>query len=345
MKRPLKHQGKFIIGLGAAAILLLSVAGFFIWQVYFALPAMPPQAATAGASPVANPQGSATGVFVVEKGQGFRDIGLSLQKAGLIKSRLCFDAYVLFSHQYHKMQAGVYGLASGATIAQIVRQISGGDVLQAKITIVEGWNAHDIANYLQQKQIFSQNDFWTASQEQQALVKYILEGDISALPDSSRANGQTIGLEGFLYPDTYQFPVGSSMSQVLQEILFNFKAKISDQLRADIKSQGKNLYDILIMASLLEKEVRTYGDKQMVAGILWKRLGAGWPLQVDAAPETYQRKGLPPEPICNPGLESIKAAVYFQENPYWFYLSAPDGQTIFSATFDQHKAAAQKYLR
>jgi UPF0755 protein len=99
------------------------------------------------------------------------------------------------------------------------------------------------------------------------------------------------------------------------------------------------------MASLLEKEVRTYADKQMVAGILWKRLGAGWPLQVDVAKETYQKKGLPTEPICNPSIESIKAAVYYQPSSYWFYLSTKNGQTIFSETFDQHKSATQKYLR
>jgi len=320
----MKRQRKIIIVVGLAAVLLLSAAGFFAREVYFA--SFVGQAGKRGEQIV----------FTIEKGQGFRDVGFALQKAGLIKSRVWFDSYILLSHKYHKMQAGVYGIASGATCAQIAKQISGGDILQEKITIKEGWNSHDIANYLVSRQIFSQNDFWSASQEQQELVESILGGEIS---------GGSIGLEGFLYPDTYQFPFGSSMSAVLREILLNFKAKISDQLRADIKSQGKNLYDILIMASLLEKEVRSYADKQMVAGILWKRLGAGWPLQVDVAMETYQRKGLPDEPICNPGLESIKAAVYYQENPYWFYLSAKNGQTIFSATFDQHKAATQKYLR
>lgn len=340
----MSHQHKIIIVVLSAAVLLLSAAGFFVREVYFACPVR--NCISNGVS-LAGP-GAARGeqiVFTIEKGQGFRDVGFNLQKAGLIKSRIWFDGYVLLSHKYHKMQAGVYGIPSGATCAQIAKQISGGDILQEKITIKEGWNSHDIANYLEQKQIFSQNDFWSASQEQQALIVYILSGDESALPDSASQNGRTIGLEGFLYPDTYQFPMGSSMSEVLREILLNFKAKISDQLRADIKSQGKNLYDILIMAGLLEKEVQSYADKQMVAGILWKRLAAGWPLQVDAAMETYQKKGLPTEPICNPGLESIKAAVYYQENPYWFYLSAKNGQTIFSVTFDQHKAATQKYLR
>lgn len=328
MKRP----RKIITAVGIAAILLLSAVSFFIWQVYLVRPTVSLQAA-------------ATKVFIVEKGQGFREIGLALQKAGLIRSRVCFDGYVLLSHKYHKMQAGVYGIANPSTIAEIAGQISRGDILQEKITIKEGWNANDVANYLQQKQIFSQNDFWSAGQEQQELIKYILDGDISASLDSAGQNSRAIGLEGFLYPDTYQFPFGSSVSDVLQEILLNFKSKISGQLRADIKSQGKNLYDILIMASLLEKEVQSYSDKQMVAGILWKRLGADWPLQVDVAPATYQKKGLPIEPVCNPGLESIKAAVYYQASPYWFYLSAPSGQTIFSETFDQHKAATQKYLR
>ncbi|MDD5433577.1 MAG: endolytic transglycosylase MltG, partial [Candidatus Pacebacteria bacterium] len=116
-----------------------------------------------------------------------------------------------------------------------------------------------------------------------------------------------------------------------------------------------------------EKEVKGYQDKQIVAGILWKRLQEDWPLQVDSTINyalgdsgaklslddlqfdspynTYRNNGLPPGPICNPGLESIKAAIYYQDSPYWYYLSAKNGQTIFSKTFNQHVAAKAKYLR
>lgn len=98
------------------------------------------------------------------------------------------------------------------------------------------------------------------------------------------------------------------------------------------------------MASLLEKEVKTKEEKELAAGILWKRLESGMPLQVDAAMETYARLGLPAGPICNPGLESILASIYPESSEYWYYLSTPDGITIFSKTLEEHNIAKAKYL-
>jgi UPF0755 protein len=101
----------------------------------------------------------------------------------------------------------------------------------------------------------------------------------------------------------------------------------------------------IVLASILEKEVRTKEEKQIVAGILLKRMRAGMPLQVDSALITYEKKGLPEKPICNPGLESIEAALHPKASLYWYFLSTPDGKTIFSKTFDEHDAARAKYLR
>ena len=98
------------------------------------------------------------------------------------------------------------------------------------------------------------------------------------------------------------------------------------------------------MASLIEKEVQTIEDKQLVSGVLWKRLGIGMALQVDAAPITYRERGLPQNPIANPGLDSLKASLYPKENPYWYYLSTPEGKTIFSKTLEEHNIAKARYL-
>ena len=133
--------------------------------------------------------------------------------------------------------------------------------------------------------------------------------------------------------------------------------------RQELKNQGKTVPDIVTMASILEKEVKTMNDKKIVAGILWKRLEAGMPLQVDSSLlyykasgsgtfdkeidspyNTYKYSGLPAGPICNPGIESIEAAISPQESKYWYYLSAKDGTTIFSKTYDEHLANKAKYL-
>ena len=141
-----------------------------------------------------------------------------------------------------------------------------------------------------------------------------------------------------MFPDTYKIDYPATPEKLIRIALANFEKKVSGDL------QKGNFKETIIMASILEREVRTYEAKQIVAGILWKRIREGWPLQVDVAMETYKSKGLPKEPICNPGLESIKSAVNYKDSDYWFYLSAKTGQTIFSKTFEQHKIAKAKYL-
>ena len=150
-------------------------------------------------------------------------------------------------------------------------------------------------------------------------------------------------------------------------MLANFERKITPELKQEMARQKRTLFAVLTMASLLEKEVKTYEDKQLAAGLLWKRLESSWPLQVDATLtyligrssseltkgdlttdslyNTYKYQGLPLGPICNPGLESIEAAVYYKESPYWFYLTNLEGEAIFSRTLQEHAANKYKYLR
>ena len=151
---------------------------------------------------------------------------------------------------------------------------------------------------------------------------------------------------------------------MINYVLSNFRKKLTPELRLEIANQKKSIFDIVTMASLLEKEVRTLDDKKIASGILWKRLGVGMPLQLDATVNyitgksdasvlfkdakidspynTYKYKGLPKGPISNPGIDSIMAAIYPIQTKYWFYLS--DGITHFSETLQQHNAAKRRYL-
>lgn len=141
--------------------------------------------------------------------------------------------------------------------------------------------------------------------------------------------------QGYLFPDTYEISYGVASQEIVKLMRDNFDKKIADL---------KITPEIIIMASILEKEVKTKADKELVAGILWKRLKIGMALQVDSAPETYQRRGLPGVPICNPGLESIASSIYPKSSDYWYYLSTPEGKTIFSKTFEEHNLNRAKYL-
>ncbi|MBI1971264.1 MAG: endolytic transglycosylase MltG [Candidatus Wildermuthbacteria bacterium] len=168
----------------------------------------------------------------------------------------------------------------------------------------------------------------------------IIEGwDVKEINDYLASKGFSIELplneEGYLFPDTYYVPWSISASGLTKLMKENFAKKV-----------GEVSPEIVVMASLIEKEVQTPEDKKLVAGILWKRLKYGIALQVDAEPGTYKYRGLPPNPIANPGLESIKAALYPTESPYLYYLSAKDdGRTIFSKTFDEHNLAKSRYLK
>jgi len=161
-------------------------------------------------------------------------------------------------------------------------------------------------------------------------------------------------LEGYLFPDTYLFLPFAETEQIIGTMTDNFKKKAGDV--------GK---DIVIMASLIEKEVPDSDDRKIVSGILWKRLKLGMALQVDAvfpyitgkqkvllddlkidSPyNTYLHKGLPPGPIANPGLDAIIAARNPQETSYLYYLSGNDGKTHFAKTFSEHLRNKEKYLR
>jgi len=202
------------------------------------------------------------------------------------------------------------------------------------VTIPEGWTVSDINSYLQERGV---------------LVGEELSGD----------------LEGYLFPDTYEFFLDSTVVVVQQRFQDNFRAQLK---KMGIEVAEDHLREIIIVASLIEKEIQNVQEKRIVSGILWKRLENEVPLQVDATIcyikdaesclpitasdkgidseyNTYLYEGLPPGPVCNPGAGSILAAARPAESPYWYYLSSDgDGGTVFAKTLDEHRQNIIKYL-
>lgn len=250
--------------------------------------------------------------FPVEKGEGSREIGHNLQGHELIRFGPFFRIYVATIGVSFKLQAGDYLLSPSMSMFNIVRKLTTGDIIRERLTIVEGWNLKDIEDYFAKK-----------------------GRSIEIAPD----------LEGYLFPDTYYIRNNASNEEIVAMMRANFEKKFNNDLRQETVRQGKTIAQIVIMASLLEKEVRSREDKKIVAGILWKRLSIGMALQVDAEPNTYKERGLPASPIANPGLESIQAALYQTDNLYWYYLSTLEGATIFSKTLEEHNIARAKYLK
>lgn len=295
-------------------------------------------------------------VYTAQKGMGDEDIAKELQDQGIIKNRLFFELYVVGLGKHSKLQAGSYTLSPSMSIAKIAEKFVAGDVIKNNITILEGWDARDIAKYLESKNIYSKKEFLEATHSD-------FNQTFSVLEDKPK----NISLEGYIFPDTYQVSLGEKPEDFLKNTIANLDKKLTTELRNQIALQRRSIFEIITMASIIEKEVKSTGDKKMVAGILWKRLASGMPLQVDATINyitdkndaavatkdtkidspynTYKYAGLPQGPISNPGMDSILAAIYLTKTDYWYYLSADGtGKTIFSKTLEQHNIAKAKYV-
>lgn len=277
--------------------------------------------------------------FVVEQGEGLKEIAANLEQVGLIRNKTWFMTYIFYKGWAAQLQAGEYSLNPTWSISQIARKIVKGKIISSEvlITIPEGFTLKQIDARLANAELIELDELAKQSE-----------------------------LEGYLFPDTYEFNKDVDLEEIIKIMRENFDIKLNEELRQEITRQGKTIEQIIIMASLLEKEVSSYSDRQIVSGIFNKRIKDSYPLQADASLSyifednkpshsiketkvdslynTYQNIGLPPGPISNPGLLAIKAAIYPQESDYYFFLSKPDGETVFSKTLEEHNENKAKYL-
>ena len=302
--------------------------------------------------------------FSVEKGEGAKEIAADLKEVDLIKYSSIFRVYALVTGASKNLQAGDYLLSPDMNIPEIIEMMVSGQILKKKITILEGWDLNKIGTYLEDNEIGSREEFFKLVGQPVSGYPSDLVKDFNQDFDFLKDKPKSSNLEGYLFPDTYEVLASDDLESIVKKILSHFDKKFSSSLEDEIARQKKSIFEIITMASLIEKEVRTFEDKKIVSGILWKRLGIDMPLQVDASIiyitgremtreqvylnssyNTYRNKGLPPGPISSPGLESILAAAYPTGSDYFYYLSAPSGKTIFSRTLDEHNIARNKYLK
>ena len=260
--------------------------------------------------------GKKSAVFIVKKGEGSSKIAKNLEEKKLIRSAPIFRFWVVVSGLSHTLKAGAYELSPSMNTARIAEKLASGKVMREFITIPDGWTLRDIANEFERQKFFTAKEFLAYAKN----------------------------LEGYVFPDTYQISRTQTLQNIVDQMTQNFDAHFTKSLREETARQKKTITQVVIMASILEKEVQTVQDKKIVAGILWKRIRNGMELQVDASPETYKNRGLPTSPISNPGMNSIVATLYPMPSPYFYYLSKKDGTTVYSITLEEHNAARAKYL-
>ncbi len=273
--------------------------------------------------------------FEVKRGESLMEVAGNLERKGLVRDRLVFSLWTILKGDEGRIKAGRYLLRSSMGSPKIEKKLALGEIMKIRVTIPDGFTLNQVCQRLEKNlQNLQRSD----------LCKFCL-ADFKREFSLLRAGPDSAPLEGFLFPDTYYFSGEETGREVIDKFLKNFSKKLGPDLRREVRHQKKSVFEVITMASLIEKEVRTYKDRRLVSGILWKRLKYKMPLQVDAAPVTYKRLGLPAGPICNPGIDSIKAALYPEGSSYWYYLSAPDGKTIFSKTLRGHNIKKAKYLK
>lgn len=289
-------------------------------------------------------------VFKVKSGENVKSIGERLEQEGLISTKYIFYFYVRFKNLGEKIQAGQYVLQKTQKIPEIAEVLTKSQYGEEALVVPEGWTVRDIDNALTEMNLIKQGEFSDCTK-------------ICNFDDYSFVRNVP-SLEGYLFPDTYFIdPKTFTVESMIRRMLDNFTIKMGDLLYYQGEEKS-SLHQKIIMASIIEKEVRSDKDRKLVSGILWKRLASGWnlgadatiiyitgrntitaaDLEVDSPYNTRKNIGLPPTPISNPGLKSIQAAFFPEANEYWFYLTTPDtGEVIYSITNEEHNKNKQKY--
>ncbi len=321
-------------------LLTLVVAGLAAWTIYV------PIGPAAGTS-------DADATYVdIAPGTGTRAIAAQLEAAGVVRSRFAFD--LLRAVKGGKLIAGEYRFTRPATAVEVYARMVRGDVFTIPLTIPEGYNIFDIAQAVEAAGLSSREDFLAAERSQTAPI-----ADLDPNAPS---------LEGYLFPDTYRFNRHATANQMLDAMVRRFR-QVAAQLGLASAPAG-SIARTVILASLIEKEVSQDGERPLVASVFTNRLDRGMPLatdpsviyaallegryrgtiyasdlQFDSPYNTYRHAGLPPGPICNPGIAALKAALAPAQTDYLYFVADGEGHSRFSATLQQHAQQVQVYRR
>lgn len=323
-------KARIVVSLGI--IIFFTIIGLFLFKE--------------GVLPV-NPQDKNPRIFVVRNGEEVREIAGRLKKEGLIRDPITFFLLVRLGGVAQNIQAGDFRLNPSMDAKTIAQALTHG-TLDVWITTLEGWRNEEIALKLAQDLAIPEGEF----------LKF--------------------AKEGYMFPDTYLLPREATAGAIVNIIRQNFEKRWKEGIEEidEPRNQlSKNVTkdEVITLASIVEREAKLETDRPKVAGILLKRLDRDWPLQTDATIQyalgyqseertwwkknltkedlgikspynTYKNPGLPPGPICNPGLEALKAVVWPEDSAYWFYLSDRDGQMHYAETIEEHNQNIERYL-
>lgn len=358
----MKLSPRLLLGLVAGVVALAIVAVGLALSSVLADRALPRTPGT----PRPSASGARTVTVVINKGENARSIGEKLQNAGVIRSATWFRLLAQAEGIENDLAAGTYTFATDSDTQQVLDRIKVG-ILQPQVlvTIPEGLRMEQIAQLLQEKGVASADALLQRMRNDPA------SGDplLASRPDAS--------LEGYLFPDTYYFPLKASPDDVIGRMLADLDKRIDPDLQQAIKAEGLTIHQALTLASIVEREAQVPSERPIIASVFLNRLKQGMPLGADptvqyalatnpenvqkygwwkqnltiddlkvASPyNTYVNAGLPPGPICNPGRDSIAAVAHPAQTNYLYFVAKNDGSGThaFATTLAEQEANIQKY--
>lgn len=294
----------------------------------------------------------------IEQGSGTGQIATALLKEDLIRSDIFFKLHSKIGGFDGKYQAGTYAFSKSMSMKEMMVAMRDGDTAGKTFQVIEGMTIDKVADQLEAEGIVTKADFYREVEEGEfdyPFMEYLPKGPTR--------------LEGFLYPNTYEVPVDATAHEVVDVMLRGFDSAVGEKYYKEAEKQGKNIYEVIIVASIVEREAAKKDEKPKVASVIYNRLKIDMPLQMDSiisyihkedkiratysdiAVESpfnpYTNKGLPPGPICAPGVEAIEAALHPEDTKYLYFVATPelDGSNVYSETYEdflKDKAAFDK---
>ncbi|MCF8061478.1 MAG: endolytic transglycosylase MltG [Deltaproteobacteria bacterium] len=291
------------------------------------------------------------GVFVVEDGWTLKDVAAELERRRMITSRTLFRLWARIQDAGRSIRAGEYRLGPHMTPLQILDMLTRGSVISHPVTIPEGYTAEQIAAVLEREGLAVREEFMALFRDRGFMAAHGLPGPT---------------LEGYLYPDTYQFARGVSSRRIAETMIRRFW-EVMEPLRPRIAETGLGLGEVVILASIVEKETGRPEERALIASVFLNRLNRGMRLDSDPTViygidgfdgnltrshlrtptpyNTYRMRGLPPGPIANPGEAAIRAVLEPAESNYLYFVSRNDGSHHFSRTLSEHNRAVRTYQK
>lgn len=302
-------------------------------------------------------------IFTVQPGETAATIATRLQQQGLIRDAELFRFLLRYYKVDEKLEAGDYQLRPDMTMDEIIARLQHGRFKAALVIIPEGWRAEEIAAFLEERGIVDGQDF----------MELVHGGSYDY--DFLRDRPQGSSLEGYLFPDTYRVPPRFNAADFIDLMLETFDARFTPEMHQVAASRGMAIHEVVTLASIVEREAVVASERPIIASVFINRLHAGmkldadptvqyalgyqdgegtwWKrslqvpedLQVDSPYNTYLHAGLPPGPICNPGVASIQAVLEPAQTDYLYFVAMGDGSHAFAETLEEHNRNREKYQR